>query len=105
MKNKQVEELVLQSLEHELGGMQVYESALKCAVHPGLKKEWKKYLEETRSHVTALEAACAALDLDPKLETPGRAVVRHVGGALVGAMELALSAGDPAAAELVACEC
>jgi hypothetical protein len=105
MKNQQVEELVLQSLEHEVGGIQVYQTALKCAVHPGLKNEWKKYLDETRGHVTALEVACAALGLDPKRETPGRAVVRHVGGALVGAMELALSAGDPTAAELVACEC
>jgi hypothetical protein len=105
MNNAQVAELVLQSLEHELGGVRVYQTALKCAVHPGLKNEWKKYLEETRGHVTALEGACAALDLDPKRETPGRAVVRHLGGALVSAMELALSAGDPAAAELVACEC
>jgi hypothetical protein len=105
MKNQQVEELVLQSLEHELGGVQVYQTALKCALNPGLKKEWKKYLEETRAHVSALEAACQALDLDPQRETSGRAVVRHVGGALVGAMELALAAGDPTAAELVACEC
>jgi hypothetical protein len=105
MKNQQVKELLLQSLEHELGGVQVYQTALKCAVHPGLKKEWAKYLEETQAHVAALEGACAALDLDAKQETPGRAVVRHVGGALVGAMELALTAGDSGAAELVACEC
>ncbi|HVZ36801.1 MAG TPA: hypothetical protein VG963_30460 [Polyangiaceae bacterium] len=105
MKNPQVKELVLQSLEHELGGIQVYQTALQCAVHPGLKKEWKKYLEETESHVAALTGACRALQLDPKQETPGRGVVRHVGTALVGAMKLALEAGDPAAAELVACEC
>lgn len=105
MKNPQVKELVLQSLEHELGGVQVYQTALECAVHPGLKKEWKKYLEETQSHVAALEGACKALQLDAKQETPGRAVVRHVGTALVGAMKLALGAGDPVAAELVACEC
>lgn len=105
MKNQQVEELLLQSLEHEIGGIQVYQTALECAVHPGLENEWKKYLEETKGHVTALEGACVALDIDPKRETPGRAVVRHLGGALVSAMKLALSAGDPAAAELVACEC
>jgi hypothetical protein len=105
MKMQQVEELVLQSLEHELGGVKVYQTALTCAVHPGLKKEWKKYLEETQTHVTALERVCTALSLDAKRETPGRAVVRHLGGALVEAMKLALSAGDPAAAELVACEC
>jgi hypothetical protein len=105
MKTKQVEELVLQSLEHELGGVKVYEAALGCAVHPGLKKEWEKYLDETRGHVAALEGACSALGLDPAQETPGRAVVRHLGGALVEAMKKAASAGDPAAAQLVACEC
>jgi len=105
MKNKQVEELVLQSLEHELGGVKVYETALQCAVQPGLKKEWKKYLDETHGHVAALETACSALGIDPKREIPPRAVVRVVGGALVEAMKLALSGGNPAAAELVACEC
>ena len=105
MKIQQVEELVLQSLEHELGGVKVYETALSCAVHPGLKKEWQKYLDETQGHVTALEGACSALGIDSKKETPGRKVVRHLGGALVEAMKMARSAGDPAAAQLVACEC
>jgi ferritin-like metal-binding protein YciE len=105
MNIKQVEELILQALEHEKGGVQVYTAAVGCAVNADLKKEWSKYLDETRSHVTRLEAVCKAMQLDPKKETPGRAVVRHLGAALVGAMDLARSSGDAAAAELVACEC
>jgi ferritin-like metal-binding protein YciE len=105
MNSKQVEELVLQSLEHEIGGVKVYETALDCAVHPGLKKEWQKYLDETHGHVGALESVCSALGLDPQQQTPGRVVVRHLGGALVEAMKMAKAAGDPAAAQLVACEC
>jgi hypothetical protein len=105
MKVEQVEKLILQSIEHELGGIKVYQMALTCAVHPGLKKEWQKYLDETRGHVSALEEVCAAIGIDPEREIPDRAIVRHVGGALVEAMKLALSAGDRAAAELVACEC
>ncbi len=38
-------------------------------------------------------------------ETPGRRVVRQVGAALAEDMNLALSAGHAAAAELMACEC
>jgi hypothetical protein len=105
MKMHQVEELVLQSLEHEQGGVKVYATALTCVVHAGLKKEWEKYLAQTRTHVTALETVCEAMEIDPAKETPGRAVVRHTGAALVEAMKMALAAGDPAAAELVACEC
>jgi len=105
MQSKQVEELILQSLEHELGGVKVYETALSCAQNAGLKSEWQKYLTETKIHVTTLTDACNALGIDAARETPGRQVVRLVGGALVEAMKLALSAGDPAAAELVACEC
>jgi rubrerythrin len=105
MKIKQVEELVLQSLEHEMGGVKVYTMAITCAQNADLKKEWEKYLAETRTHVTALQTVCKAMDLDPEKETPGRAVVRHTGGALVEAMKMALAAGDPAGAELVACEC
>lgn len=105
MNTKQVEELILQSLEHELGGVEVYETAIRCAQNADLKKEWQRYLKETKSHVAALETICEALDIDSEQETSGRAVVRTVGGALVSAMKLALSAGEPAAAELVACEC
>jgi len=105
MKNQQIEALILQSLEHELGGVEIYKTAIRCAVHPGLKKEWSKYLEETMGHVTALEGACSTLGIDPQADDPARAVVRHVGTALVEAMKLALTAGDPAAAQLVACEC
>lgn len=105
IKMKQVEELVLQSLEHELGGLKVYATALKCAVHTDLKREWEKYRRETEEHVATLEALCKTLGINAKKETPGRAVVRHNGDALVSAMKLALAAGDPAAAQIVACEC
>ena len=40
MKNKQVEELILQSLEHELGGIQVYKTAIRCAQNSDLKSEF-----------------------------------------------------------------
>jgi hypothetical protein len=105
MKIAQVEELVLQSLEHEIGGTNVYATALKCVVHPSLKKEWQGYLEETKTHVTTLERLCKELGISAKKETPGRKVVRHNGEALVEAMKMALAAGDKAAAQLVACEC
>lgn len=105
MKTKQVEELVLQSLEHEIGGIEVYTTAVRCALNPQLKQEWTGYLEETRTHVTALETVCKAMKIDPGQETPGRVVVRGVGKALVAAMTTALSGGDKAAAEIVACEC
>jgi hypothetical protein len=39
------------------------------------------------------------------VETPGRQVVRHLGESLVKAMEMALGAGKPEAAQLVAAEC
>jgi hypothetical protein len=97
MKMHQVEELVLQSLEHEQGGVKVYITALTCAVNAGLKKEWEKYLGETRTHVTALEAICQAMEIDAAKETPARAVVRHTGAGLVVAMKMALAAGDAAA--------
>lgn len=103
--NAQVEELVLQSLEHELGGVKVYTTAVECAVNAELKQEWTKYLAQTKEHVQKLESACQALGIDPKKESPGREVVRLVGAALVQAMQTAQQAGNPARAELVACEC
>jgi hypothetical protein len=103
--NEQVIELLLQSLTHEKGGVQVYETALSCAVNDELREEWEKYLEETQHHVHVLTDVCSALGIDPEMETPGVLVVRHVGESLVKAMKMALEAAKPAAAQLVACEC
>jgi rubrerythrin len=104
MKKNQLETLLLQSLEHEMGGVKVYTAALECAVNADLKKEWQNYLEQTRMHVTTLEEVCRSLKIDPAREIPARAVVRTVGKALVDAMKQAQSAGDRAAAEIVAAE-
>lgn len=103
--NKQLSELLLQALETEQGGVQIYETALQCAVNPDLEQEWQKYLEETQNHLRVMENLCAKLKLDTATQTPGRQVVHHLGASLVKAMEMALAAGDKNAAELVACEC
>jgi rubrerythrin len=105
MKESQVEELLYQALETELGGVEVYKTALRCAVNDDLKEEWKKYLEETENHVRIVKDVFSQLGLDESTETPGRSVVRHKGEALVKAMEMALDSGDKGAAQLVAAEC
>lgn len=106
MKSKNsLNELLYQMLETEMGGVQVYTTAIRCAQNDDLKKEWKKYLQQTETHVEVVEEIFSALGLDPQAETPGRAVVRHIGESLVEAMEMALSSGPPEGAQLVAAEC
>jgi rubrerythrin len=102
---KQLEELLLQSLEHERGGVKVYENAIECAQCEDLTKEWKKYLDQTKRHVQILEGVFKKFEIDTEKESPGRQIVADLGAALVQAMEDAQSAGNPAAAQLVACEC
>jgi hypothetical protein len=105
MKNEQVYELLYQGLETELGGVEVYKTAISCALNEDLKKEWEEYLEQTKKHVEIYEQMFAGLGLDPAAETPGRMVVRHIGNSLVKAMEMAKANDKPEAAELVAGEC
>jgi hypothetical protein len=105
MKREQLNELLYQSLETELGGVEVYTTALRCAVNDDLKEEWEEYLEQTKRHVEIMERTIKAFGLDSAAETPGRKVVRHIGESLVKAMEMALKSGEPAAAQLVAAEC
>jgi rubrerythrin len=105
MNNDQLHELLYQALETELGGVEVYESALRCVKNDDLREEWEKYHEQTTHHVEIVKSLFEAFDLDPDAETPGRTVVRHIGTSLVKAMEMALTEGNPEAAELVAAEC
>jgi hypothetical protein len=105
MDKEQVEDLLLEALEHELGGVNLYQQALECVVHPDLAKEFAHYLEETRSHVATVSGLCESLGVDPRKETPGRLVVRQTGEALTAVIKAARAAGNPAKAEIVACEC
>ncbi|HEX4927776.1 MAG TPA: hypothetical protein VFV74_07225 [Burkholderiales bacterium] len=105
MDTQKVKELLLDSLEHEMGGVKLYETALKCAQNDDLKEEWQKYHQETEHHVQVLHDVLTQMQLDPQEQTPGRKIVHDMGRSLVAAMEAALGAGDPALAERVACEC
>ena len=102
---QQLEDLVLQMMETELGGEQVYRTALTCAVNADLKKEWEGYLQETLTHQTVVRSLCDTLGLNPDTPSPTRAVVKHIGQSLVKAMQMAQKNGSAAAAQLVAREC
>jgi rubrerythrin len=105
LNSEQLQELLIQSLEHERGGVLVYETAVRCAIDDDLREEWTHYLEQTRRHVQILEEVFAKFEIDTEQASPGREIVHDLGAALVEAMEKALAAGKPEAAQLVATEC
>ena len=100
-----LKDLLLQMMETELGGEQVYRTALVCVINEDLKSEWESYLEETLTHQEIVRTTCEQLGLNADENSPSREVVKHIGNSLVKAMELAQRIGKPAEAELVACEC
>jgi len=105
MEMEMVKELLLQSLEHEQGGVKIYETALKCAQNEELKEEWQRYHQETERHVQILHDVLSQMQLDPQEQTPGRKIVHDMGASFVAAMKAALGAGEPGMAECVAAEC
>jgi rubrerythrin len=105
LNGKALTDLYYQALETELGGIEVYETALICALREDLQEEWKKYLEQTRRHHQIVLELLEDEGLDPDAETPGRGVVRGLGEALVASMERALEDGPRAMAQIVAAEC
>lgn len=104
LKTKQIEDLLYQALETEMGGVQVYTLAIQCAKNADLKKEWKEYLEQTKRHVEIVREVFEVAGLDPEATTPGRQIVRDKGKALLAAMQKALK-DAPNAAQIVAAEC
>jgi hypothetical protein len=106
IERTQLNELLYQALETEMGGVKVYQSAIQCAINKDLKKEWNEYLEQTRQHVRVLLDVCEKFRIDPEAESPGRQVVRNIGESLVSAMTMALQSDAPReVAQLVAAEC
>ena len=86
MNNDQLHQLLYEALETEMGGVQVYKTAIRCAVNEELKEEWQEYLQQTEKHVEIVRETCQKFGLDLNSETPGRQVVRHIGQSLVKAM-------------------
>jgi hypothetical protein len=105
MKREQLNELLYQMLETEMGGVEVYRTAIRCAINDDLKKEWQKYFDQTKNHVEIVRELMVDLGLDSTVDTPGRRVVRHTGESLVKAMEMALTEGEAEGAQIVAAEC
>ena len=98
-------DLLYQTLESEMSGMKVYATALGCVQRETLRVEWEKRSKQTHKHVEIVRRLLADLGLDPHRESVGRQIVRHIGNALVDAMQMALRSRVPAAAEIVAAEC
>lgn len=94
----QLKELLLQAIETERGGIQVYTAAISAAINDDLREEWEGYLEETRTHERVLLSVFEDMGLDPEEQSPGRRVVAHQGQSLVQAIEMAKQEGEPAAA-------
>ena len=86
MNEQELHELLYQMLETEMGGVQVYETALRCVQNEELKEEWQEYLEHTQEHVEVVRGIFEKLGLDPEEQTPGRKVVHHIVESLVKAM-------------------
>lgn len=105
MKQAQVQELLYQALETEVGGQKVYKMAIQCAENDELREEWEMYLSETEDHERILLTAFEQINLDHSKETPGRHILRGKVDALVASMEAALGAGGKRMAQLVAAEC
>jgi hypothetical protein len=105
MNETQLHELLFELLETELGGVLVYDAALRCVQNDDLRGEWEKYHDQTKRHVEIAEEMIRGFGLDPSTDTPGRRVVRHIGKSLVKAMDLALAEGKPSEAQIVAAEC
>lgn len=102
---QKVRELLLQCLEAELGGVEVYRAALQCALHEDLRDDWTEYLAQTEEHVERVRDLCRVYGVDPDQETVGRQVGRHLCSSFVGAIRMARASAPAEDAEIVAAEC
>lgn len=105
MEPEQVKELLLQSLEHERGSVDIYQTAIKCAQRDDLKAEWEQCIPHTRNRELLLTEVCRKLAINPEVMTCGREVSKYLGESLTSAMELAHGSGKPHTAQLIASEC
>lgn len=105
MAPEHLEELLLQSLEHERGSVDIYQTAIRCALRDDLKDDWTRYISHARHHELVLTELCRKLSLNPEQMTPGREVARYLGESLISAIGLAHETAGEREAQLTACKC
>lgn len=105
MDTAQLNELLYQAMETELGGEKVYKAAVAAASNDEVRKEWEKYLAETQTHQTILQGVFGVAGLDVEAESPGRAILREKAKGLVKAIQTAVKEMPGSGAQLVAAEC
>lgn len=104
MNQEQLERLLGEALETEMGGAEIYQAALQCAQNQELRAEWEKYRDQTEEHAQILRNVCRRLGVDTDQDTPGRRIVRATTEALLDNMELARDSGHAVQAQIVAAE-
>lgn len=105
MRNEQLSELLLQTLQLEQDRARVYEAALRLGLEESVRQRWARSLSEARANEETLRELLEALAYDPEASGGRRDVTRRAGDALLAAMDAAGGHGSPEAAQLVACEC
>ncbi len=105
MNSAQVKELLLQTLESESGGVEVFTTARRCALDPELEELWECHLAQTRAHVSAVRGLLDTFGIDADELSSGRVEVREMCGSIVRVIENASDSGSPEAAQIVAAEC
>ena len=107
MNSQQLTELLLQSLEHERGGVKgLPEAPFACAQREDLRSEWEKYLSQTEEHVATLTRVCEVFEHRSLHHDSGHA--DRQSARRIADPGDAGSAGPraiPAAAQIVAAEC
>jgi hypothetical protein len=78
INRRRLQELLLQSLEHERSGVQIYETAIGAAVSEDQRTEWTEYLVQARKHVQIVEGVLQKLQIDAELEKPGTGWAREL---------------------------
>ena len=104
MNKDQLSELLYQTLETTVTGMQVYSTAIPYAHNTDLKQEWQTCLRQRQANEKIIREVLARMGLDPGIDTLGRQILRHMGTALIEAMTLALKGNNSLEAQLVATE-
>ncbi|MBK7862882.1 MAG: hypothetical protein IPJ65_30590 [Archangiaceae bacterium] len=102
---KRVAEQLLQSVEHELADVKVYEAALDSVIDEQLEELWEHYYAASATRLLQLTRLCRAMGVDVETETPGRKMVREAGRVLTDAMKASRLSGDLNGAQRVASEC
>lgn len=102
---RQLQRVLLQTLETERCSRELYEVAIECALDDRLRDEWHHGLRESHRRVQLVEGLLRTCRVNEATDRSGGAIARCIGDGVLAALRVAIAQTSGVETQITAADC